>query len=178
MNELRIFVEGNDDKRFIENIIFPYILNQKPFVVYALTYAQETPVFTDKTIQTLVAKNHNYILLGDYDLSGICITLKKEELVNKFNHLNPDLTFIVKDEIESWFLSGVNTDLDEFREFNVPDNTETVTKEMFNDMVQKSHFKSRIDFMIEISKKFDFDLATQRNPSFKYFIEKLNKIIG
>ena len=30
MNDLRIFVEGDDDKRFIENVIFPYILNIKP----------------------------------------------------------------------------------------------------------------------------------------------------
>ena len=38
-----------------------------------------------------------------------------------------------------------------------------------------SRIDSRIDLMKEISKSFDFDLATKRNNSFKYFIEKLEK---
>ena len=86
--------------------------------------------------------------------------------------------FIVKDEIESWFLSGMNTDLEIFDEFNIPDDTEGITKEMFNEMMNNSHFNSRIDLMIEISKSYDFDLATKRNNSFKYFLEKLEKIIN
>lgn len=177
MNDLRIFVEGNDDQRFIENIIFPYILNKKPFVIFTIKYAKERAIFTDKAIQTLKAKNQSYILLGDYDLSDKCITLKKEDLITKFNHLNSDSIFIVKDEIESWFLSGVDTDLDQFREFSIPDDTEGITKEMFDSMLENSHFNSRIDLMMEISKTFNFSLAVKRNKSFKYFLEKLNKMI-
>ena len=116
--------------------------------------------------------------MGDYDSSDKCITLKKEELISKFNHLNKNVIFIVKDEIESWFLSGMNTDLEIFDEFNIPDDTEGITKEMFNEMMNNSHFNSRIDLMIEISKSYDFDLATKRNNSFKYFIKKLEKIIN
>ena len=44
--------------------------------------------FVDKTIQKLDAKNHKYILLGDYDSSDDCITLKKEDL-----SLQADLIF-------------------------------------------------------------------------------------
>lgn len=123
------------------------------------------------------AHNHKYILLGDYDSSDICITSKKNDLIKKFTSLNPDSIFIVKDEIESWFISGIDTDLDEFKEFTCPEDTEQVTKEIFNDMWHNSHFDSKIDFMIEISKSFDFNLAMKRNASFKYFIEKLNRII-
>jgi hypothetical protein len=104
--------------------------------------------------------------------------LKKEDLIDEFNHLNKDVIFIVKDEIESWFLAGMDTDLEIFSEFNVPDDTEGITKEMFNDMMKNSHFDSRIDLMKEISKSYDFDLATKRNNSFKYFIEKLEKILN
>jgi len=45
-------------------------------------------------------------------------------------------------------------------------------------MMKNSHFDSRIDLMKEISKSYDFDLATKRNNSFKYFIEKLVKILN
>lgn len=95
----------------------------------------------------------------------------------KFKHLNPDSIFFVKDEIESWFISGMDANLEEFKEFTIPENTEEITKEIFDEMVDNSHFDSKIDLMMEISKSFDFDLAISRNESFKYFIEKLNQII-
>ena len=175
MSSLRILLEGNDDQRFIDNVIRPYISKIKPSMILTIKYAEERKVDVDKTIQKLDAKNHKYILLGDYDSSDDCITLKKEDLIDDFNHLNKDVIFIVKDEIESWFLAGMNTDLEIFAEFNVPDDTEGITKEMFNDMLDNSRFDSRIDLMKEISKSYDFDLATKRNNSFKYFIEKLEK---
>jgi len=178
MNSLRILLEGNDDQRFIDNVILPYISQIKPSMILTIKYAEERKVDVDKTIQKLDAKNHKYILLGDYDSSDDCITLKKEDLIEDFNHLNKDVIFIVKDEIESWFLAGMNTDLEIFNEFEIPDDTEGITKEMFNDMMKNSHFDSRIDLMKEISKSYDFDLATKRNNSFKYFIEKLEKILN
>lgn len=178
MIKLRILIEGNDDQRFIDNVIRPYITKNYPSMILTIKYAEDKKIIVDKTIQELDAKNHKYILLGDYDSSDKCITLKKEELISEFNHLNKNVIFIVKDEIESWFLSGMNTDLEIFDEFNIPDDTEGITKEMFNEMMNNSHFNSRIDLMIEISKSYDFDLATKRNNSFKYFLEKLEKIIN
>ena len=178
MSSLRILLEGNDDQRFIDNVIVAYISQIKPSMILTIKYAEERKVDVDKTIQKFDAKNHKYILLGDYDSSDACITLKKEDLIEEFNHLNKDVIFIVKDEIESWFLAGMNTDLEIFAEFSVPDDTEGITKEMFNDMMENSRFDSRIDLMKEISKSYDFDLATKRNNSFKYFIEKLEKILN
>ena len=169
MIKLRILIEGNDDQRFIDNVIRPYITKNYPSMILTIKYAEDKKINVDKTIQELDAKNHKYILLGDYDSSDKFITLKKEELISECNHLNKNVIFIVKDEIESWFLSGMNTDLEIFDEFNIPDDTEGITKEMFNEMMNNSHFNSRIDLMIEISKSYDYDLATKRNNSFKYF---------
>jgi len=177
MDSLRILLEGNDDQRFIDNVIRPYIYNRNPAFILTIQYAKDTRINVDKIIQELDANNHKYILLGDYDSSDECITSKKQNLIKKFNHLNFDAIFIVKDEIESWFLSGMNTDLEKFKEFDVPDNTENITKEIFDDMMGNSHFDSRIDLMKEISKSYDFNLAISRNASFKYFLEKLNKIL-
>ena len=178
MSSLRILIEGNDDQRFIDNIIHPYISKIKPLMILTIQYAEDKNINVDKLIQRFDAKNQKYILLVDYDSSDKCITLKKEELIEKFNHLNGNVIFIVKDEIESWFLSGMNTDLEIFNEFNIPDNTERITKEIFNEMMDNSHFDSRIDLMKEISKSYNFDLAIKRNNSFKYFIEKLEKILN
>ena len=80
MSSLRILLEGNDDQRFIDNVIRPYISKIKPSMILTIKYAEERKVDVDKTIQKLDAKNHKYILLGDYDSSDDCITLKKEDL--------------------------------------------------------------------------------------------------
>ncbi len=177
MNNIRIFIEGKDDQRFIDNILTPYILSFSKIRIFPISYAQKSFNNVDKNIQKVTANNQSYILLGDYDSSDDCITLKKQDLIKKYKHLDSDFIFIVKDEIESWFISGVDTNLKQFREFEIPDNTEEITKEIFNEMWENSHFDSKIDFMMEISKSFDFDLAVSRNNSFKYFIEKLNKIL-
>ncbi len=178
MSSLRILIEGNDDQRFIDNVIRPHISKINPTLILTIQYAQDRKSNIDKIIQRFNAKNQKYILLGDYDSSEKCITLKKDELIETLTHLDNNAIFIVKDEIESWFLAGMNSDLEIFNEFDIPDDTEGITKEMFDEMIDESHFDSRIDLMKEISKSYDFDLATKRNNSFKYFIEKLEKIIN
>ncbi len=178
MSSLRILIEGNDDQRFIDNVIRPHISKINPALILTIQYAQDRKSNIDKIIQRFNAKNQKYILLGDYDSSEKCITLKKDELIETLTHLDNNAIFIVKDEIESWFLAGMNSDLEIFNEFDIPDDTEGITKEMFDEMIDESHFDSRIDLMKEISKSYDFDLATKRNNSFKYFIEKLEKIIN
>ena len=97
MIKLRILLEGNDDQRFIDNIIRPYITKIYPSMILTIKYAEDKNNNVDKIIQQLDAKNHKYILLGDYDSSDKCITLKKEELISEFNHLNKNAIFIVKD---------------------------------------------------------------------------------
>ena len=178
MSSLRILIEGNDDQRFIDNVIRPHISKINPTLILTIQYAQDRKSNIDKIIQRINAKNQKYILLGDYDSSEKCITLKKDELIETLTHLDNNAIFIVKDEIESWFLAGMNSDIEIFNEFDIPDDTEGITKEMFDEMIDESHFDSRIDLMKEISKSYDFDLATKRNNSFKYFIEKLEKIIN
>ena len=66
MSSLRILLEGNDDQRFIDNVIVPYIFTIKPSMILTIKYAEERKVDVDKTIQKFDAKNHKYILLGGY----------------------------------------------------------------------------------------------------------------
>lgn len=54
-------------------------------------------------------------------------------------------------------------------------NTENVTKEKFNMLIPQN--VNRINFMIDILKKYDVDEAAFRNKSFNYFISYYNNII-
>ena len=56
MRSLRILLEGNDDQRFIDNVIRPYISQIKPSMILTIKYAEERKVDVDKTIQKLDAK--------------------------------------------------------------------------------------------------------------------------
>ena len=47
-------------------------------------------------------------------------------------------------------------------------------KEDFNDIIENSNFTSKGDFLMEISRTYDLNLALKRNKSLKYFLNKLN----
>ena len=78
---------------------------------------------------------------------------------------------VVKTEIESWYLAGL--DHSGTRKLGVPfyTNTEHIPKKIF-EQNRPGKFDSRIDFMMEILKIFDIDTAKNQNASFRYVCEK------
>lgn len=42
MNNIRIFIEGKDDQRFIDNILTPYILSFSKIRIFPISYAQKS----------------------------------------------------------------------------------------------------------------------------------------
>ncbi|WP_042692712.1 hypothetical protein [Methanobrevibacter oralis] len=87
-----------------------------------------------------------------------------------------DKIFIVKLEIESWYISGIDNSLDQFKDFDIPDDTENISKETFDNQLKNSQFSSKLDLLIEISKFYNYKLAISRNKSLKYFLKKLDLI--
>lgn len=57
-----------------------------------------------------------------------------------------DKIIIVKEEIESWFLAGIDSKIDQFKNFIVPNNTDSITKEIFDDMLKKIPLRIKIVF--------------------------------
>ena len=77
---------------------------------------------------------------------------------------------VVKAEIESWYLAGLDHRNAGSLEIWYSGNTESMTKEDFTRMHEK--YSSKIDFMTDILKKFSIDIAKTRNESFRYFCDK------
>ena len=102
----------------------------------------------------------------------VCCMKKKSNIRSK-RASNVDLAkvIIVKTEIESWYLAGLN--YSDALSLNVTfrTNTEGITKEIFRSMVRSS-FSSNIDFMVEVLNKFSIDTAKNQNSSFLYFCSK------
>ena len=104
-----------------------------------------------------------------------CITARKEDWFKNYAYLDSSKIIIVKEEIESWYLAGIDTSLDKFNDLIIPDSTDGIEKETFDKMMS-GLFEYKKDCLIEIAKNFDFELAKNRNSSFNYFLNKLDEI--
>ena len=177
MDKLFVFVEGFYDKKFFDDILSILFQEKLSITLFSIPYQIKKNVGVNNNIKNLNSKNIPYIFTSDLD-SHIypCISSRKEKRKEKYPALDLDRIIIVNEEIESWFVSGVNNNLSQFSEFDIPDNTENLTKEDLDEMIENSHFISKKEFLFEVSKYFDVELALKRNKSFKYFLEKFNLI--
>ncbi len=165
-----LFVEGGDDQRFANSILRPLL---EPVCDYLeiYQYAQKRPPDVRRYIRSLDRiPDANYLFIADFD-QGPCVTLRKSRLINRYGSLEPERILIVRREIESWYMAGL--DSDSYEEFRLPTrrNTDGITKEQFDSLVP-SRFEDRTDFMVEILNRYDKGAARRRNTSFDYAMGK------
>lgn len=176
MNKLYIYIEGDSDEIFINFVISEYARRNLNIDIHPIPYAQKTPKRISKDIKSKF--RHEYLFLSDLDSKDHpCITSMKKERFNKYDGLDYSKIIIVKEEIESWYLAGVDNSLDQFKNWEIPDRTDTIKKEDF-DKIYKTSFDSKKDCLKEIAKHYDFNLAKNRNNSFKYFLNKLDNLFN
>jgi len=170
--QLFFFVEGDDDERFFERIIKPKFEEKCDTKIFK--YAQVKNTKVDNFLKSIKAQGAEYIFIADID-SAPCVKSKKQEIRNKFRNVDIDRIIVVIKEIEGWYFAGLDTTSSkELKIHSVSiKTTDNITKEQFNNLIPKK-FDSRIDFMLEILKRYSIETAKQKNKSFKYFIEKYN----
>ena len=162
-------LEGDDDERFINKIIRPE-LEKKNIRVKVFKYAHMTRVELERFVNVLNKSNTAYIFLADMD-QPICYTKKKEWIKSKkVKKVDATKIAIVKVEIESWYLAGLDRQSAMSLKILHCNNTENKSKEDFNKICEK--YTSRIDCMTDILQKFSLDVAKVQNESFKYFCDK------
>jgi hypothetical protein len=164
---LFLLVEGDDDLRFVERVVIPK-LSSCYDLVQPWKYAQRKAEKVNAFLRSIKSMGADYFLLGDLNAYP-CFPKKKEALLQTFTQLDDRRALIVVREIESWYLAGLadNNALG----VRVPANTSEFTKEQFNDSMPK-RLDSRIDYMVEVLKLFDTNIATGRNPSFHCFARR------
>lgn len=170
---IKIFVEGDSDERFIKWVINCY------YNVLPVQYQQKPNRNINTYINQAKAKeNQDYIFLADLDSHSYpCTTSKKEKRSNEYCALD-DMAkiIIVKEEIESWYISGLSDECPEdLKGISVPDDTQNFTKEDFEKVIPPKFEDSKINFMIEICKCYNIELARNRNDSFNRFIKQLEQ---
>lgn len=157
-NVLYIFVEGNDDERFFEEVLVP-ILRRKYMDIKIIKYAQKPNKFeyVRRYIESIQSMGKDYIYVTDVN-SSPCVTAKKEEIRGSLESIDDSKILVVVKEIESWYLAGVDADSGkELKIGKIPPSTETLTKEDFNRLIPRKFRFSRVDFLREILKNFSVE---------------------
>ena len=112
----------------------------------------------------------HYIYLEDLD-SAASIAVKKADIVARFPGIRQENIVIVENEIEAWYLAGLQRESCERLGIPHLSSTDGVTKEQFNGLIP-TRFRSRTDFMLEVLKLFSIPTAVSKNRSFRYFSQK------
>ncbi len=134
-------------------------------------YAEEKSKKVCEYVKYIQSIGGEYIFVSDID-EFPCITKKKQKLVDIFDGIDDNRVIIVKKEIESWYLAGL--DANKCRKFKMKhfNDTENIRKEDFKQQVPMRC--NEVMYMIEILEEYCPYTAKEQNNSFKYFVNKYN----
>ena len=65
----------------------------------------------------------------------------------------------------------MDTNLEMFKQFNIPENTEEISKEDFDNLLEDVG-TNRFRVFAQLGENYNWDLALKRNDSLKYFVER------
>ncbi len=170
---LYIFIEGDDDEKFINTFIRDKkSLKEKYAGIKCVQYSQWNIRKLNAYID--VVKKQDYIILGDADFKGVinCFSSRKKELIKKYNIPDADRVWVVIEEIESWFLAGFDETFCKKESLEYKKKTEKITKEIFNKIDKKKKKKTHkqlIDFLVKKKDDFSFEEVSKRNESLMRF---------
>ncbi len=167
--KLFVWVEGASDARFFERVLLPFLIRHY-HRVEVRTYASIKKSKVVNLLRGILASGNDYLLVADIDREP-SVTAKKEFLRERFHNIDAEKIRVVIQEIESWYLAGL--DADASSQLGLPDfeATDSITKEDFIERIPE-RFDSRIDFMMEILKVFAPAVAVTKNRSFAYFVSR------
>ena len=173
MRFLYIFVEGLEDKMLVASVLLP-LFQPSYDQVSIQRYAEESTEKLSRKIGTIISKNQDYIIFGDFD-SGLCIRTRIQDIKDKFGNQNLNSIYIVIKEIESWYLAGLDLNCQinlGVRSFSTP--TDNIGKGAFRRLMPRNRFVNVRDFMQEILRYYSLHEGKRSNNSLQYFCNDYN----
>lgn len=177
---LYIWVEGPDDRRFIERILKPRLQKYYDWIDI-VEYAGMPDAKMDSYLHAIERIGDSVGILTDYlfmvDMDGApCISGKRSAVVARYKRVLFQKVFVVVDEIESWYISGLSEA--NAAKFKLPTrgNADDFTKEHLL-AVCNGLRQTPLEVRIEILKCFVWETALDRSASFRYFCEKNGLVI-
>jgi len=182
---LFIWVEGEDDKIFFQNIIQDELSSRYDHITVNSYRGDNIKNPKEKkkligfinSIDSINRKGTqliDYIFVADFDNSK-CITQKKQKIKELLINIPDEKILIVIKEIESWYLAGIdmaNRKRLKIRKYNER-KTNDVTKDFFYSLLPNQTLK--VPLLLDITSSYSIELAKKNNTSFKYFLSSLKK---
>ena len=165
---LYVWVEGPDDQRFFDSVVRSAFQERYDWV-NPVHYAGLKPSKVRSFLWSITLMGADCIFLADINAEP-CVTAKKERLRQRYG-VESDSVIVVIREIEGWYMAGLDDAASGELGVSVLKNTDSLTKEGFNSLMPE-RFGSRIDFMVEILKRFATETARRKNGSFRYFAKR------
>lgn len=172
INTLYIFVEGNDDELFFRRALIP-LFERMYDKVNIFQYSQKKREKVENFLASIRFLDYDYVFVADRD-ERYSLNEKRHLLLHKYSNIEKERLAIVINEIESWFLAGIPSEFARVYRLPVIENTDETTKEDFN-QYYRGRFHSRIDFMQEILKYWQLEVARHKNHSFDFFVNNYLK---
>ncbi|MCX5636512.1 MAG: hypothetical protein NTX52_02310, partial [Planctomycetota bacterium] len=156
---MAVLLEGPDDERFFDAVIRPMLEKQYDYV-QTWKYAGEKKERTKNYLRSILAMKSDYFFLKDINTSP-CITAKKQDVQKDYKKAIDSVNvIIVIREIESWYLAGLDDKSCKSLSLSKLSHTDDITKEQFEKLISEKFV--RIDFMIEILKRFSIETSKQK----------------
>lgn len=183
IKDLHVLVEGPDDLTFIEGLGKNNQINNR-YNIKPIPYSGKTKGEIKKKLKAFEMLSNrgisDYIFFADNDEYNTILE-KINKIKEKYGEdiIKKEKVVIVKEEIESWYLAGLNdTILNNLKIRFSNQDTNCVTKEIFNKCISKAcnteDPECRTSFLVEIIKKFEVDIARTKNNSFAYLYENFD----
>lgn len=165
MKFLYLFVEGNDDERFLKSYCHS---KYQGVEIRFVQYAKLTGRQISSLINALPNFRHaDYFFFADAD--GATIEAKIDIVKSKYPYCDASKIRIVQREIESWYIAGLRESMCIKHKIKYIPHTDDLSKEKFDSMLPKGY--THISFQVEILKNYDVELAKSRNASFRNFAD-------
>ena len=170
-NIIYLLVEGASDRRFMDKIIKP-LLVPSYYDSPCFEYKQVEKIELNNFIDYIKGQSIDYYVFADYDDSS-----SLDDIINEtydyFEHkISKEKIIIIKKEIESWYLAGLDDHSCKHIRMKVSTmgNTENMSKEDFYDL-KPEDCDSMINFYMNILIRYDLKIGISKNTTLKYFIE-------
>ena len=166
---LYILVEGVDDERFLKGVIEVCLENRYyPILYYHYQHKKRGQI--RNFLYCIQEMDYSYLFFRDNDCFP-CILSAKEKVKNCISNIDINKVIIVKREIESWYMAGINDSTLKRWKIKRFSSTDQLTKEGFVYQIPKN-FPSKVEFMIEIINNYSLEIAKSKNKSLEYFCNK------
>lgn len=169
--QLFLFVEGNDDERFLQAVAVPWLRERYDYI-RIVGYAKLKKEKLEGLVRGARAMKADYLIFRDLDRHP-CISAAKRTLCQRCSPAEAERIQIVKTEIESWYSAGIPEDDSDWGGLPIArmPNTETVTKESFLRAMTTSG-SPLLPTLLALLERYDRKRAASRNASFRYFLGK------